>query len=134
MPVSAQMPRYQCHKKVWALKIKAINPTNEMLMYPDYALHFEEEGYAPIRKSRDWMQKHSPSAGGYYVVYEDGYTSYSPAKAFEEGYRLIKPTRMSHLTNEQLVSKLLEEGADGFIIDEACDRLDPGWRDRHAES
>jgi len=27
--------------------------------------------------------------GDYYVVYEDGYKSISPAKAFEEGYTLI---------------------------------------------
>ena len=24
MPVAAELPRYQCHKKVWALKIAAI--------------------------------------------------------------------------------------------------------------
>ena len=28
-------------------------------------------------------------AGGYYVVYEDGYKSFSPSKAFDEGYTLI---------------------------------------------
>ena len=32
------------------------------------------------------MDRHKPKAGGYYVVYDDGYKSYSPAKAFEEGY------------------------------------------------
>lgn len=28
--------------------------------------------------------------GGYYVVYEDGYESWSPAEAFEKGYTLIQ--------------------------------------------
>ena len=28
----------------------------------------------------------TPHVGGYYVLYEDGYESFSPAKAFEEGY------------------------------------------------
>ena len=33
--------------------------------------------------------KHDPQAGGYYVVYADGYQSFSPAQAFEEGYTRI---------------------------------------------
>jgi hypothetical protein len=40
--------------------------------------------------SLEYLDKHSPQAGGYYVVYEDGYRSYSPAAAFEAGYTLIK--------------------------------------------
>jgi len=27
---------------------------------------------------------------GYYVVYEDGYESWSPTKEFQEGYELIE--------------------------------------------
>jgi hypothetical protein len=30
-----------------------------------------------------------PQPGGYFVVYKDGYKSFSPAKAFEEGYTRI---------------------------------------------
>ena len=33
------------------------------------------------------MAKHE--AGGYYVRYPDGYESWSPAEAFEEGYTLV---------------------------------------------
>jgi site-specific recombinase XerD len=42
----------------------------------------------PIHVRHDYVHKHKPEAGGYYVVYADGYKSYSPAKAFEEGYTL----------------------------------------------
>jgi hypothetical protein len=31
----------------------------------------------------------APSVGGYYVVYDDGYKSYSPSEAFEGGYTKI---------------------------------------------
>ena len=30
-----------------------------------------------------------PEVGGYYVVHKDGYKSFSPANAFEEGYTRI---------------------------------------------
>ena len=37
----------------------------------------------------NYMHKHKPEVGGYYVVYEDGYKSFSPAGAFESGYTLL---------------------------------------------
>jgi hypothetical protein len=41
-----------------------------------------------IGVSPDYIRKHNPQPGGYFVVYDDGYQSFSPAEAFEEGYRL----------------------------------------------
>ena len=37
----------------------------------------------------EYMHKHKPQVGGYYVVYKDGYKSFSPAEAFETGYEKI---------------------------------------------
>ena len=37
------------------------------------------------------MLKHQPTVGGYYVVYKDGYKSFSPADAFESGYTRVTP-------------------------------------------
>lgn len=83
----AQMPRYRCHKEVWALKIERLAPADEnigmMVLYP------ENKAYAPMLLSAEWADKHKPEAGGYWVQYKDGYTSYSPADAFEEGYSPI---------------------------------------------
>lgn len=84
MTDTAEMPRYQCHKKVWALKIARID-------YPTKTggaiIHPADEGYAAFAVSADYVRRHHPLAGGYYVVYEgDGYKSYSPAQAFEAGY------------------------------------------------
>lgn len=83
MTATREMPRYRCHKEVWALKIKAVERDAITL------LHFEEPGYAPIQVSYAFDTKHRPEAGGYYVVYKDGYASFSPAEAFEDGYTLI---------------------------------------------
>lgn len=84
-----EMPKYQCHKRVHALKIKDILENDQ-----DGAatLMWVEKDYGPLRVDAQWMRRHSPQLGGYYVVYDDGYTSYSPAKAFEEGYTLIEET------------------------------------------
>lgn len=90
--VSVQMPQYQCHKKVWALKIKEVTdptiPGNET--DGSRILHFvRDDCYGPTKVSHEYVRKHNPKPGGYFVVYEDGYESWSPAEAFEEGYTLI---------------------------------------------
>jgi hypothetical protein len=48
-----------------------------------------EEGYLPIIVGAQFLEKHKPEVGGYFVQYADGYKSFSPAAAFEEGYTLI---------------------------------------------
>lgn len=85
--VVTPMPVYQCHKKVAALKIAEIRVEET----PDRILYLVpvEEGFASIAVTEEWCDKHKPEVGGYYVVYEDGYASYSPAGAFESGYTLI---------------------------------------------
>lgn len=45
-------------------------------------LHFEG-GHPSIEVSREWVMKRGAQPGGYYIVYEDGYTSWEPAAAFE---------------------------------------------------
>ncbi|HAZ3479048.1 TPA: hypothetical protein J1X14_003519 [Escherichia coli] len=91
-----EMPRYQCHKKVWALKISLVdhkpNPDNTGKSgASSYGaiLHPEDKSYAPFDVSPEFIGKHKPTDGGYFVVYEDGYQSYSPAEAFESGYAKI---------------------------------------------
>jgi hypothetical protein len=49
-------------------------------------------GHTPgelIGVTREWIARHSPEEGGYVVLYEDGYMSYSPPNAFKKAYRLI---------------------------------------------
>jgi hypothetical protein len=72
-----QLPQYQCHKKVWALKISAVERDT---------LSFEDGRYAPIQCEDGMFARYTPKSGDYYVVYDDGYKSISPAKAFEDGY------------------------------------------------
>lgn len=84
--VQCEMPKYQCHKQVRALKIKSME---EPLSSGGCMFWPENTRYAPILLSAEYMEKHQPKKGGYYVVYLDGYQSWSPAEAFESGYTLI---------------------------------------------
>jgi len=80
-----EMPKFKCHKEVHALKIDRVtlNPNNSVDLF------FEDERYSPINLEEPWNDHHEPKVGGYYVVYEDGYASFSPGEAFEKGYALI---------------------------------------------
>ena len=81
-----EMPQYRCHKVVRAAKITALRQNGNPDM-PDLVLG-EIGGIVTVLP--DWHAKNKPQVGGYYVVYEDGYRSYSPAKAFEEGYTKLE--------------------------------------------
>ena len=43
-----------------------------------------------VHIGKAYLEKHDPAAGGYFVEYDDGYESFSPAKAFNEGYTLVE--------------------------------------------
>lgn len=83
-----EMPRYKCNKKVHALKIAAA----EVQENGSVAIEPADEDYASFVTEPDFGQrfKGTPDDPGYYVVYEDGYKSWSPARAFEDGYTLIQ--------------------------------------------
>lgn len=79
-----EMPKYRCHKDVWALKIAEVLNSSEPGMAR--ALVPEDPRYAVFSVTHEYAAKHNPQPGGYFVVYKDGYKSFSPAEAFEDGY------------------------------------------------
>ena len=86
--VQCEMPKYCSHKIVHALKIEKVtyvdgNDNGIAVIMP------ADEGYASFQVDAEYTRKHKPKPGGYYVVYKDGYKSWSPAKAFEEGYTKV---------------------------------------------
>lgn len=97
--LSKEMPRYQSHKVVHALKIGEIKkdivhpPTG---MKQIITLAPADSEYPPFEIPDVICARYFPVPGDYYVVYDDGYASISPAKAFEEGYtRLADPPTIS---------------------------------------
>ena len=77
-----ELPKYRCIKEVNALKIAKVEREAD----GGATLRFNLARYAPIKTSPAYVAKHDPQAGGYFVVYRDGYQSRSPADAFESGY------------------------------------------------
>lgn len=88
---NANLPEFKCHKIVRATKIRAVHDRDPV------GIDRLEIDHSPelIELPDDWVSRHHPQVGGYLVVYVDGYMSYSPAKAFEEGYTRIVPLNLS---------------------------------------
>jgi hypothetical protein len=86
--MEGEMPRYRSHKEVHALKIAAIevNEDKSAKIAP------ADKGYAVFTTKPGWAERFTGSDNddpGYYVVYADGFASWSPTKAFEDGYTRI---------------------------------------------
>jgi len=57
-----------------------------MKINEDLSATFRGTGGEEVTVSLEYQQKHNAFAHGYYVRYEDGYESWSPAETFESGY------------------------------------------------
>jgi len=82
-----ELPKYKCHKVVQALKISKTvkNPNGSV------SLFFEDKRFNSKTLEGSESDRFSGEPDlGYYVVYEDGYTTWSPTEAFEKGYTLKK--------------------------------------------
>lgn len=81
-------PVFLSHKKVRALKIaEVLAPGEDGLT----TLVIDSPDFADVKVDQAYVDKHDPQPGGYWVRYPDGYESWSPAEAFESGYRCIWP-------------------------------------------
>lgn len=82
-----KLPSYQSFKIVRAAKITHIQGEVLWLFIPPVG---EAKGSRmKIEVSREWLEKHEPAAGGYFVKYRDGHESYSPRTPFEDSYYRI---------------------------------------------
>lgn len=84
-----QLADWKCHKIVKAGKITAMPQTREI--QGQWHVMVEDVNGAPttIEMPPDAFNRGTPARGDYIVIYDDGYKSWSPAKAFEDGYERL---------------------------------------------
>lgn len=78
------MKTYKCHKTVTAAKILHVLDTHDDDVEGGQVILLDDKSYVFVTLS--FSSKHKLNTGNYFVVYEDGYQSISPAAAFESGY------------------------------------------------
>lgn len=84
---TASLPLYKSHKTVRALEISSLAP--HAAVDGKYVLTFTDTSYPPMSIAQAMLARYRPVRGDFYVVYEDGYASFSPRKAFVDGYTLV---------------------------------------------
>ena len=105
---SPRLLKYKCHKVVEAGLIAGMHE-NKLGVVNEHNIPID----VPV--TDEWLSKHSPEPGGYYVRYEDGYESYSPRESFEAGYATMD------LTNPFVFASAMNLFVTGY----RCKRL--GW-------
>jgi hypothetical protein len=79
----SEWPKYESHKIVQAAPIIGILEGNG-----DILVQVGDHGVESFQPTEPAMAKRA-EIGGYAVIYEDGYKSVSPKRAFEEGYKAL---------------------------------------------
>lgn len=102
------LPKYRCYKVVEAVRIRTVFWYGDGRGVIDPA----DRSLRPITPMAGWMErfKGNDTDTGYFIRYEDGYESWSPSKAFEEGY-----TRIEEPSEERLYRFHLDCGRMGSL-------------------
>lgn len=79
------MKTYACHKVVKAAEIIAVNGRLTHVTWREENEAGQQGRYDPALFARK-----APAVGDYVVVYSDGFMSWSPKAAFEDGYRPVE--------------------------------------------
>lgn len=109
---ASKLPQWKSHKVVRAARIRAIMKDT---VAGDEVRTLELEGgetWTAVLKHAIWA-RYVPVEGDYLVVYDDGYTSLSPAKAFEEGYAPLHTSAEAPFT---IASIRRHEGVPAAIV------------------
>ena len=81
-----ELPLYKSHKKVEAFKIKEITDGESS----DGVFAMLRGQGCVVKVDAEYLKRCTElCVGGYYVKYEEGYESWSPAEPFENGYTLV---------------------------------------------
>lgn len=77
-------------------------------MFTEYVLTDETGEFSAV-VSDGYMEKHGPYLDGYYVRYSDGYESFSPPDAFEDGYVQKGKRRVLHILVDENIQPTVDD-------------------------
>ncbi len=117
------LPLFQSHKRVHALKIERHalieNAEGEV---EGATLYFEQVPgavipFPPMTVDAAWCKRVPATVktpdGGYWVRYDDGFESWSPAEAFESGYRTVAE---AELAAQATTAEAVQASTHGLLI------------------
>lgn len=84
--MTKELPVYRSHKTVRALEIAGF--CEGKIGDKQRSVWFKDTSYEPAVVPIEALTRYMPVDGDFYVIYADGYQSFSPRKAFLEGYTL----------------------------------------------
>ena len=78
----ADWPSYRCHRFVQALKIAEVNvdAASQVWLVPD------DRAYGEFRVDGEFVVKHKPAPGGYFVRFDHSHESWASEDLFENGF------------------------------------------------
>ena len=124
--MSTKLDTYVSHKTVRAAKIRGIE-RGEAAAHAGGVRMTMDNGHV-VQETRQYAEKHDPRAGGYYVLYVDGYSSWSPAEAFEGGYSRVDEESGEAKDAVELVAKIAHE-ANRAYCEALGDHSQPSWEE-----
>lgn len=86
---ATKLPQWRSHKIVRAARITDIITTIGPDAVRTLVLEGTDETWAAHVDNTAWV-RFIPAPGDYVVIYADGYVSFSPAAAFEDGYTRLE--------------------------------------------
>lgn len=113
MTDTSNMPTYECHKIVHALEVASVGnyKNNPELGRLIRTVNFTDGTSRDLKD--DIFRRYLPQPGDFYVVYEDGYESFSPRKAFLDGYTQADKRTFRDIKDD-LAAKPLDQTGSGY--------------------
>ena len=96
-------PKYRSRKTVNALKIKKVEKN---LKNNGALLHFTKKEFEPIIANDQFMLKHKPEVGGFYLVEEDGYPLCVSSKQFSKDFEIVKKVKKEKKEVKEVKKKI----------------------------
>lgn len=100
-------PQYRSHKIVKAMEVESIEAADGGAVS---VIKLKNSEVLSLKQHDDLILRYHPKVGDFLVEYADGYRSFSPRKAFLEGY-----TKVSQVNTSEELQKLLDDDVDQTI-------------------